>query len=272
VFAALLRKWSERDVRSITRAECEDAITDAGKRGIHAAASMYMVLRAFFGWLEKRDLIVKSPMRAVEKVAAESSRERVLTDDEIKAVWRGSAKVPVFGDLVRLLLLTGQRRTECAAMKHSDIDLKEKLWRIAGAETKNRAPHVVPLSDEAIAIIKRQPRFEECDFVFTTDGATHFKGYSKCKAVLDKIAPTEQAWTLHDLRRTLATRLAKAGVSLVVAEKILNHGRGVLSGVAGTYNRHEYLEERRTALDNWAATVERIANGRVTPSPQLVPA
>lgn len=260
IFAPLLAMWGERDVRTITKAECEDAILEAGKRGVHAKASVFMLLNGFFVWLEKRETIPKSPMKTFDRVAAGSNRERTLTDEELKSVWHAGDQIEVFGGLVQMLILTGQRRTECASMKRSEINFAEKFWELPGDKTKNEMPHVVFLSDAAMKIIEAAPRFADCDLVFSTDGKTHFSGYSKGKAALDKLAPTSKSWTLHDLRRTLSTRFAKAGVPQVVTEKILNHGKGVLSGVAGIYNKFEYAEERRAAMTNWAVTLDRIVN------------
>jgi integrase len=255
-------KWGEKRIQNITREDVNDAIDARRAAGPHAANGVYTVLSAFFTWAEKRGAIQSSPVKTVEKPHAEKARERVLDDAEIKAIWNGCEKLGnPFGALFQMLLLTGQRRTEVAAMKFSEIDFDAKEWHLSGDRTKNEAPHVVHLSDSALAIIKAAPRFEGCDFVFTSDGETYCSGFSKAKTALDKLAPTSEPWTLHDLRRTLSTRLAKAGVPLQVAEKILNHGRGSLAGVAGTYNRYSYADERRAALAAWAATVARIVDG-----------
>ena len=255
-------KWAEKTLRKITLEDCNDAIDNAAKRGPHAANGVFTVLSAFFNFCEKRGAIISSPMRTLEKPHAEKPSERVLNDAEIKAIWHGCDKLGnPFGPLFQMLILTGQRRTEVAAMRFSEIDEAAKEWHLSGNRTKNEAPHTVHLSDAALAIIKAAPRIEGCDFVFTSDGKSYCKGFSKAKTALDNLAPVADGWTLHDFRRTLSTRLAKAEVPLQVTEKILNHGRGSLSGIAGTYNRYEYAEERRAALNNWAATVARIVSG-----------
>lgn len=261
IFDAL--KWSEKNVRKIMLEDCNDAIDRAAKRGPHAANGVFTVLSAFFNACEKRGTISANPMKTIEKPHVEKARERTLEDAEIKAIWKGCDKLGYpFGGLIQMLLLTGQRRTEVAAMRMSEINSADKEWHIGGDRTKNQAPHVVHLSGVAMKIIEAAPRIEGCDFVFTTNGKSYCKGFSKAKMALDKLAPTTEPWNFHDLRRTLSTRLAKAGVSLQVAEKILNHGRGSLAGVAGTYNKYSYAKERRTALNDWAATVARIVWGK----------
>jgi integrase len=261
LFALTLATWDKRTVQSIGKSDCLDAIDEAGKRGDHAAASLSTVLGAFFTWLESRGTIDKSPMKTIAKITIENVGERTLTDDDIKSLWNATGKLGApFGPMFRLLLLTGQRRTEVAAMRFSQINFADKEWHIPSASAKNAAPHVVHLSDAAMTIIESISRIDGCDFVFTTDGKTYSKGFSKAKSALDKLMPGVAEWRLHDLRRTVGTRLAKGGVPLQVAEKILNHGKGTLSGLAGRYNLYEYADERRAAMNAWAMKLDRIIN------------
>jgi integrase len=263
LFAPLLAKWGDRDVRAVSKVDCEDAITVASKRGDHAGASMWMLLNGFFGWLEKKGVIDKSPMKTIEKLVAASDCERVLIDEELKIVWRAGDQQSVFGGLVQMLLLTGQRRTEVASMKFSEINFDKKEWELPGDKTKNGLPHIVFLSDAAMRIIERAPRIVGCDFVFTTDGRTHLSGFSKGKTAFDKIAPTSTPWTLHDLRRTFMTRLvADLKIPEVVAHKILNHGDafGSKSKLGKIYNKYQYADERRAAMNAWTVKLDRIIN------------
>ena len=256
-------EWDARDVRKIAKADCEDVLNAATKRGQHAAASLFMLLNGFFTWLEKREIIVRSPMKSFDRIAAESNCDRVLTDDELKSVWLACDQLGAFGALVRTLMLTGQRRSEVASMQFSEVNGDE--WSLPGDKTKNGQPHVVYLADAAKAIINGAPRFAGCDFVFSTDGKTHVSGFSKGKIALDKLAPTSTPWTLHDLRRTFSTRAAMSRVPQVVVEKILNHQKSdVLTPVGKIYNVHAYADERRAAMKEWAATLARIVDG--TPS------
>jgi integrase len=264
IIAPLAAKWNERDVRTIGKDECEDAINESAKRGPHAQAGLWMLLNGFFAWMEKRETIQKSPMKTFDRVSADSNRKRTLADDELKTVWLACDQLGAFGRFIRMSMLTGQRRTEVASMRRSAVNFIEKYWEIPGDKAKNEMPHVIFLSDASMAIIEASPQIADCDFVFTNGGKKHVKGFSKGKIALDKLALIPH-WTLNDLRRTLSTRFAKEEiVSLVVAEKVLNHGKGVLGGVAGDYNKWEYAPERRKAMDDWAATLARIVDG--TPS------
>jgi integrase len=166
-----------------------------------------------------------------------------------------------FGPAVRLLILTGARREEVGAMRWGEVDLVAKTWTLPGERTKNGIEHVVPLSDPALSILGRVPRIGRYDgFVFTTTGKTAVSGWSKAKVTLDAASGVPD-WRLHDLRRTFATGLAGLGVSMPVVEKILNHVSGSFGGVAGVYQRHAFADEKRDALDKWAARVTAIAGG-----------
>ena len=264
IFAPSLSKWGEKQINTIKRGDCEDAIAAAKLRGDHAAVSVHMVLSAFFTWCERRGDILKSPLKGLDRPAAESNSERDLTDDELKTIWAGCVAMGnPHGALNRMLLLTGQRRTEVAAMKFSEIDFEAREWNLGGKRTKNDNPHVVHLSDAALDIIKAAPRFENCDFVFTSDGKGYCTGFSKAKDKLDKLAPVAEPWTLHDFRRVVMTRMAKASISEIVAHKILNHGqkRGGNSTLDRIYNKHDYRTERAAALNWWALTLDRIVTG-----------
>jgi integrase len=272
IFAPLLAKWGERDVRTVTKAECEDALVEAGKRGDHAKASTFMLLNGFFTWLEKRDTIQKSPMKSFDRIAADSDNERALSNEELKIVWRACDQLDTFGRIVRLLMLTGQRRTEVASMKWTQIDFEKKTWEIPGDAAKNAMPHVVFLSDSAVKIIESAPRIQGCEYVFKDKGPTHFKGYSKGKDQLDKLAPTATPWRLHDIRRTFMTRAASdLKISDKIAHKIVNHG--VMPGSQATldkiYNKYEYSDERRAAMIAWADMLARIVSDE--PAANVVP-
>jgi integrase len=198
-----------------------------------------------------------------------SSRERVLEDDEILDVWN-ACREDHYGRIVKLLLLTGQRKGEVAGMTESELDELERLWTISGERTKNRAAHKVPLSDAAFAIIESQVRVVGRDLLFG-DGAGPFSGWSRCKARIDRrIAEARKVagrkpmkpWVLHDLRRTVRTRLGKLGVTPHISEAVLNHLPATL---VQTYDRHDYMQEKRAALETWASHLETIISGTVRP-------
>jgi integrase len=188
----------------------------------------------------------------------------VLTDSELRSVWQAAdtAGGP-FGALVKLLILTGQRRDEVARMTWSEIDTEARLWTLPGERTKNDQPHEIPLNKPAMAILKALPRIGE-RFALTSTGEAPSSGYSKGKRRLDALLPPDMPdWRLHDLRRTVASGMARLGVSLPVIEKVLNHTSGSFAGIVGVYQRHGFSDEKRKALETWgrfvAALIERQA-------------
>jgi integrase len=188
-------------------------------------------------------------------------RERVLDPSELLEVWTvaGALGYP-FGPLMQLLILTAQRRGEVATMQWKDIDLDRALWTLPKPKTKARRSHDVPLSSHAVAVLKELPRFTKGDYVFTTtSGEKPVNGFSKVKVRIDSqtTKPIED-WVMHDLRRTAATLMAKAGVQPHVLTKILNHSAPaskLASPILKIYNRYEYLEEKRQALEAWGQYV-----------------
>lgn len=273
IFAPVLAKWESRDARSITEDDCNVVLKEAGERGDHAKASLFMLLNGFFGWVEKKTRgKVPSPLRYLEREVTKSTSGRTLDNSEVKLIWNASDSLGVFGRLVQMLLLTGQRRTECASMQYSEIDFEKKIWKIPGGKTKNGDSHIVFLSEAALKIIGSIPRVEGSDFVFKGDGPTHFKGFSKGKIALDKVALTSQPWKLHDLRRTFMTRIVEdLRITETVAHKILNHGGGsdAKSELKRIYLRSEFEDERRAAMTAWALKLESIVTG--APASNVVP-
>jgi integrase len=151
-----------------------------------------------------------------------------------------------------MLALTGQRRDEVGRMAWTDLDLENGLWVVPGEHAKNGKPHTVHLSHPALELLSQIP--QTGDLVFSSNGTTLFQGYSKAKARLDRISGVS-GWTLHDLRRTVVSGMARLGIPPHVADKILNHQTGTISGVAAVYQRHEFLLERRDALRLWGRHV-----------------
>ena len=156
---------------------------------------------------------------------------------------------------MRLLILTAQRRDEVARAEWTEFDLDGGTWTIPGARMKNGDAHTVPLVQAALTILESAPRFTDCPHVFTARQGKPIAGFSKAKVRLDKLSGVEK-WTLHDLRRTAATGMARLGVAPHVADKVLGHKQGAIKGVARIYNRFAYLGERRAALALWAGFVE----------------
>jgi len=173
-----------------------------------------------------------------------------------------------FGALVKILLLTGQRRDEVGKMRWSEIDLDGKLWVLPKERSKNAQAHTVPLSEPVLTILAGLPRIAPAkgeDYVFTVTGKTAVSGFSNAKDRIDALLATPHgepvpAWVFHDLRRTCATGMARLGTALPVVEKVLNHTSGSFGGIVGVYQKHGFADEKRYALDAWGAFVERLVS------------
>jgi len=205
-----------------------------------------------------------NPCSGVKPPAKEKSRDRVLTDDELKAVWKAADELAwPFGRIVQLLILTGQRREEVAGTTWGEFNLETRVWKLPRGRVKNDAGHDVPLSVAAIELIKGLPRLRGCDLVFSTTGESAVSGFSKAKDKLDKKADVRN-WRIHDLRRTVASGMARLGVNLPVIEKVLNHSSGSFAGIVGVYQRHSFADEKRQALEAWARFVTNLVEGKPT--------
>ena len=239
-----------------------DSIVDRNHGTPYTANRTLAILRRMCNWAIERELIAASPVDKIKPRKGEVERDRVLTDDEIRLAWGafGSVGWP-FGDIAKLLLLTGTRRDEIAEGRWSEIDLAAKTWTIVKERSKNGVAHEIPLSDTAVRILQGLPRIGEKKdgFIFTTTGATPVSGFSRAKAAVDKATgPFDDPWVLHDLRRTVASGMAGLGIAPHVVEAVLNHRSGTIRGVAAVYNRYNYAAEKRDALDKWAARVAAI--------------
>jgi integrase len=196
---------------------------------------------------------------------AASARDRVLSDEELAALWQATGSIGhPFGPLFRLLILTGQRREEVAGMDWSELDRETASWLIRSYRTKNRKAQLVPLSGVAVEIVDKLADDQEwprSGYLFSTTGKTPVSGFSKAKRRLDELMAELlderfSPWRAHDVRRTVATGLQRLGIRFEVTEAILNHVSGSRSGVAGVYQRYDWAFEKRGALDAWAAHVE----------------
>ena len=239
-------------------------------RGPIAANRLHAVARACWGWAVKRGALAANPWGAVPRPSREAARERVLTDTELAALWNAAAALgEPWPGIVRLLLLTGQRRGEVAGMRWDELDLEAGLWALPGNRTKNGRPHTVPLPALAVTQLRQVKRRAGAVLVFEGARRTVPSGFGKVKAAL--YMPLAQAakdagrkpvpWVLHDIRRTVATGLQRLGVRLEVTEALLNHVSGSRSGIVGVYQRHGWDREKRVAADAWAAHLEQCVNG-----------
>ena len=190
----------------------------------------------------------------VRAPTTERTRDRVLTDGELAGVIQAARQLGgPYGAIVEVLALTGQRRDEVARMCWDEVDLDRRVWTLPAVRTKNDKPHIVQLPDPAVAVIGAQPRART--LVFSRNGVSAVGDFSNQKHQLDALCGVSH-WRLHDLRRTMVSGMARLGVAPHVADKILNHVGGTISGVAAVYQRHEFLNERRDALERWAAHVQ----------------
>jgi integrase len=258
-------------ISEVTRADIHNLLDAMVDRGSPINANRLLaVLRRMFNWTVERGHIERSPCDKIKAPATETARDRVLSDDEIRAAWRAFENVGwPFGRIAQLLLLTGARRDEIAAARWSEIDLKAKTWTVAKERSKNGVAHEIPMPDAALDILKSLPRIGERKdgFVFTTNTRAAVSGWSRAKSQVDKailavmqgVAPAH--WTFHDLRRTAASGMAGIGIPPHVVEAVLNHRSGTIKGVAAVYNRYNYATEKREALDKWAARVVAIVGG-----------
>ena len=160
-----------------------------------------------------------------------------------------------FGSIIRMLILTAQRRNEVSEMAWDELDLDNNQWGIPSSRTKNEKPHTVHLSEQAAAVVTEVKNIGP--FVFTSNGKTPFSGFSKSKKRLDELSGVSE-WRLHDIRRTVTSGMAQLGIRPHIADKILNHQSGTISGVAAVYQRHKFLKERKTALDAWGNYVQSL--------------
>jgi integrase len=262
--------WDDKAVGEITRRDLIEKIHDAlrraipgrearqGEWSIHRHREMTNALKKFFKYLAQRDRIPIDPASAIEAGNVGKSRERVLSDEELKKVWENG------NGIVRLLLLTGQRRSEVAGMRWSELDwqegAEEATWTLPGDRTKNGREHVVPLVPFAMREIFENHLRGESDFVFEgRTGKTPFSGFGKFTERLYEKCAIKERWTLHDLRRTMVTRMVgDLGVEPHVVEAVINHASGHKSGVAGIYNRARYDEQKKKALLVWSNYVETL--------------
>ncbi len=250
-----------RPASKITRADAVNALDRLVKAGkVTTAARVMAYARAAYSWAYKRGKVASNPFQGLPIAAATSSRERVLNDFEVAAVWEATEGLScLWRGFYRIAILTLQRREEVAGMRWSELSADLSLWTIPGSRMKNGKPHDVHLSHAAQNVLREMPRREGTDFVFSSTGRTSISGFSKAKTDLDrelaKLGKPLSAWVLHDFRRTGVTALVRQGFDSIICDKLLAHQPAKLVGVAGVYQRHDFAAERARALDFWAARV-----------------
>ena len=272
----LLRRYAvpvlgSKPLPEITRKDITSALARAQDK-IATASLLFATLRRMMRWAVNQGDIERSPMEGMDAPAKAPSRDRVLTDEELRLVWQASASLGYpFVHIVRLLILTGARREEVASLNWAELSREEAVWSLPSSRSKNGIASRQPLSTLAMAeldaIAVHSGVWPKEGLLFTKTGVTPSSGHSKAKARLDVAIKTLAAkegvavpapWRVHDLRRTLATGLQRLGVRFEVTEAVLNHVSGSRGGVAGIYQRHDWAEEKRAALQAWAEHVERL--------------
>jgi integrase len=261
-----LKAWRPAPAETVQRSDAV-RVLDAvkAKNGPIAANRLRSEARACWGWAIKRGSLTANPWEATPRpLAREVARERVLSDTELGTLYSAAGALAGPWDvLVRLLILTGQRRGEVAGMRWEEVDLEAATWSLPGTRTKNGQPHVVPLAAEAVALLRIVKHQAGTHFVFEGPRKTAVSGFGKVKARLNAVlAQAAQdsdrslaPWVFHDLRRTLATGLQRLSVRLEVTEAVLNHVSGSRAGIVGVYQRHGWAAEKAAALRAWAAHV-----------------
>ena len=273
----ILQKFSPlfaRPIGEIKRADIvrvlDTMITDGAPTRANRALA---AIKKLMNWCVDRAMIETSPVAALRPPTKEVARDRVLTDKEIVACWHaGASEGFPFAQFTQLLILTGQRRGEVAGMRWSELDLDKSIWTLPAKRAKNATSHIIPLTPLAIFILKSVPRFIDSDLVFTTTGTSPISGFGRLKERLDiAVGLNAEDWRFHDLRRTMATNMAIMRIQPHIIEAVLNHKTGIVSGVAATYNRHAYFDEKLEALNKWADHVEELTKYCTQPASINVP-
>jgi integrase len=265
-------RFGTRAIDSIKRSEIVrmlDQVEDAN--GSTAAQHALAALRRLFNWHASRDDDFLSPVvRGMARIKPkEQARDRVLTDDELRIIWKTAEDwQSPYAAMLRFILLTATRLREASDMNRGELNKSGAEWTIPARRHKSKKDFVLPLSDAAQALLKQLPKLGNGGWVFSTSGATSISGFSKFKTKMDELvleklrkhdpeAKPLPTWTTHDLRRTARSLMSRASVAPDHAERALGH---VIGGIRETYDRHEYVEEKRQAFEALAAQLERIIN------------
>jgi integrase len=255
----ILPAWTDREFLGIRRSDVAallDRVQD--NHGARQADYCLNVVRSIMNWYATRHDDYTPPivrgMRRQNQGA--QARARILDDNEIRAIWKQAENNGTFGAIVRLCLLTAQRRTKVSLMRWSDISIDGEWTIPAEAREKDTAGSLV-LPESALAIVVKQPRLGSNPYVFAGRGNGPYRGFSQGKTAFDRRVPDIKPWVLHDLRRTARSLMSRANVRPDVAERVLGHA---IAGVEGVYDRHSYRDEKTDALRRLAALIETILN------------
>jgi integrase len=252
--------FGDKKLADITKRDVSDKLArlqDTPSQQKHAA----VYLKIFFNWAIAEEYLEINPLQAF-KQGKPTRRKRILNDDELVAVWFAAGQVEgLFGSIVRLILLTGQRRGEIAALLESFFSHNQQTVTLPGTLTKNHLEHTFPVGPMAVALITAQIKSTDrrgSGFLFPSRTSVDrpFNGWSKCKREFDKVAKIAP-WTLHDLRRTFRSGLGRLGVRPDIAERLVNHASS-RSEMEETYDLYTYLPEMREAMETWETFVQTV--------------
>ena len=251
--------WRDREFVGIRRGDVTrllDLVQDAN--GPRQADYVLAIVRGLMNWYASRSDDYVSPIaRGMRRTDPKSrKRARILNDDEIRVVWKVAEGNGTFGAILRLALLTAQRRGKIATMKWEDVTL-DGTWNIPAEDREKGSGGSLVLPEVTLAIIREQKRIGDNPYVFTGRGDGHFKGFSPCKRAFDEKVGALPRWALHDLRRTARSLMARAGTRPDIAERVMGHA---IQGVEGVYDRHSYRDEKADALKRLAGLIEKILN------------
>ena len=254
--------WGARDVREITKSDVRDVLNAIVERGAGVSANRALArVRKLFNWLIDVDVLERSPCYRLPSLVAEVSRDRVLSDAELAAIWNAAEACGYpYAPLVKLLVLLGQRRSEVAAMRWAHLDLDGALWTMPNRSTKNKETHLLPLPQMALEIIGSCPRISGSPFVFPSahDRERYLTGFAVMKEKLDVLSGVRE-WVFNDCRRSMATHMPALDVDETIIERIQNHKLAAgarVSQVQRVYNRYKYLPQMLQALEKWSAHVQ----------------
>lgn len=251
----LVSALGKKSIHDVRRQDIHSILDELVDRGKYTAANRALAhIRKFFGWLIERGYLENSPADHIKKRYNELERERVLNDEELRAIWNASNSMSgPYNAWMKLCILGGQRRLETASLRRYQI--VDGCWQLSGGETKNKHLHIVPLSRQALEIVDNLME-QDGEYLIRSgrNGDNPVNGFSKAKTQMDRLSGVKD-WKIHDIRRTVATNLSKLGVDRFLLQRIMNHTD---TSVTKIYDRYSYLDEKREALQKWADRLDDI--------------
>lgn len=264
----VLPEWSGRVIHDLKRRDVRELVENVAEDRPIMANRALAHLSKFFNWLCEQDAIAASPCAGVKRPASEQARERTLSERELVELWHAcDAMCEPARSWIRMLVLLGQRRSETAGMRRSELN--GDLWQLPATRMKGREPHTLPLPAQAMAIVEALPQIGDGDLVFTSDGLSPLSNFGLVKRLIDAEMKPIAPWTWHDIRRSTASALAGLGIPVPVIEKILAHRSGTFRGIVSTYQRHSFIPEMRAALERWSEHLDRLVRG--VPATKVIP-